>query len=926
VQPYYNQYLAPHVEKVQPHIDRVKSQVYDPAYTFARTNYAKHGAHRVAQAQKIGQHQWEKRILPQLETVQASAWKQFDAILGPHVQKVDDLVRPYYESIQTSVNDLWELEVQPAYHYASPYARRAYKQAHRFTTNTALPYAQYGGNVAWTLVHRHIWPTVQVLYGENVEPQIMRIKQRLGRYKDEKLVEAAVESIESASTTSSISSLSSSIHSSMAASVSTSSASIISTASQPTEVRETVAEPEVSQSPAEQFNEDLELWQHQVNRAVQEGSDHLGERIEEICDSQIKRQVHGVGEALIIQLEEAGSSAFKGIKTRIQNAVEDLNDESTSNDVSKTQEKLANRIRLAGQTIRTKAQSIRDWKSTFDSETNNLVEAAANSTLETIDNIRDLRLQEIGRKWAHNDAITHKDWSRYNELKKTSSKWRDTVATVALKHPKLTDARRAAAEVEEKAMIVAEQAAKELARLKSVAQRKVDARDASDDFNSQAIPAAAERASQLVMDAVSGASEVIGGSTQGTIESVTSAASSRAKDAASGVSEAVVGSETGTVESMASQISEKVLGSSTGMAESAASRISESVVGTSTGSAESIAKRISESVIGSSTGSAESLATSLSSKVIGTEPNVVEKAYSIASENAIGTEQPTLESVTSVVQASAESAASVVYENIQPSSQPVHESVISVVSDNAEQIASSASASVVGTSQPVIESVTSVARQSAESIASAASENVIGTEPGMAEKAATKASEAVYGQETPGMKSISSISSAVSSRISSAQKSQTLGPKAASMLSVGKDQASEASSSVVEAATPAVQSASSVASSASRRVMGGAMAQAVPDRQVILDEDVDDEDTYSAQARSVVNGALEQAASLSKAVEDAIRATPTQNSYDSITSVASDQYSSAMAAASSVLYGTTPGVNEQVASYASDRYSEAVQA
>jgi len=857
---------------------------------------------------------------------------------------VDDLVRPYYESIHTSANDLWELELQPAYHIAAPYARRAYRQAHRFTTNTALPYAQYGGNVAWTLIYRHVWPTVQVLYGENVEPQIMRIKQRLGRYKDEKMIEAAVESIESASTSSSIASLSSSIHSSLAASVSTTSAATVSASSQPSEITETIAEPEASQLPAEQFNADLELWEHQVAKAVEEGSSHLGERVEEICDRQIKRQVHGVGESLIVQLEEAASSAFKGIKTRIQNAVEDLSDESTSDDVSKTQEKLANRIRLAGQTIRTRAQSIRDWKSTFDSETNGLVEAAANSTLETIDNIRDLRLQEIGRKWAHNDAITHKDWARYNELKKTSSDWRDTVATVALKHQKLIDARKAASDVEEKAMTVAENAAKELARLKSVAQWKVDARDASDDFNSQAIPAAAERARQQVMDAVSGASQAVRASTQGTIESVTSEASSRLKDAASSVSEAVAGSETGSAESMASQVSEKVMGSSTGMAESVASRVSESVIGTSTGQAESMASRLSESVIGSSTGSAESMASSLSSKVVGTEPNVVQKASSAMSENIVGAEQPVIESVTSVAQASAKSAASAISENIQGPSQPVHESIASVVSDNAEQLASSASASVIGTTQSVVESVTSVARESAESIASAASETVIGSEPGVAEKAATKASEAVYGQETPGMKSISSISSAMSSRVSSAQKSQTLGPKAASMLSAGREQVSQASSSVaesaspivesassvassvVESASPIVESASSVASSASRRVMGGAMAQAVPERQVVLDEDVDDEDSYTAHAQSVVNGAMNQAASLSKAVEDAIRATPTQNSYESITSVASEQYSSAMAAASSVLYGTTPGVDEQVASYASDRYSEAVKA
>lgn len=196
LKPYYDAHLAPHVQKVQPYIDQAKTQVYAPAVAFTSHNYAKHGAPRVIQAQALGKKQWEKTLRPQLEAARQGASKQYHATLGPHVQKVDDVVRPYYVGLRTSATDLYELELRPAYQYAAPYTQKTYGQLHHFTTKTALPYAQWSGKLAWTFASRHIWPTIQILYGENVEPQIMRIKQRLGRYRDEKQVEAAVESIE----------------------------------------------------------------------------------------------------------------------------------------------------------------------------------------------------------------------------------------------------------------------------------------------------------------------------------------------------------------------------------------------------------------------------------------------------------------------------------------------------------------------------------------------------------------------------------------------------------------------------------------------------------------------------------------------------------------------------------------------------------
>jgi hypothetical protein len=45
-------------------------------------------------------------------------------------------------------------------------------------------------------VLRTAWPKVRVLYGENVEPQLVRIGERLGRYRDGKAIRDAVDEVD----------------------------------------------------------------------------------------------------------------------------------------------------------------------------------------------------------------------------------------------------------------------------------------------------------------------------------------------------------------------------------------------------------------------------------------------------------------------------------------------------------------------------------------------------------------------------------------------------------------------------------------------------------------------------------------------------------------------------------------------------------
>lgn len=891
VQPYYDAYLAPYAEKAQPYVERARTQVYIPAVTLAK----KHGAPQYARAQKYGQKEWQRTVRPRLHAVQQQFVKQYDASLAPHVRVVQDRVMPYYNSIKTSTTDFYQLEFLPAYRHTAPYAQKLFASFTRFSVDTALPYARWTTDMTFTFIQRQIWPRLQVLYGENVEPQIFKISQRLGRYRDEKKIEAAADAIDSSTSTSA--SDTSAAATSFASSVSSSVESIITKASSVVAATPSMATPEEAPNAAELFAKDMDVWEDQVAKAVHEGAEHLRERVEEICHRLIHAQVMNVGEPLIIQLEEASASAFISLKAKVETVISSLPEDADDAHVAAAEEKILAEVRKAGQTIKQKAQNVRDWRHTYDSDATNLIEAAANSTLETVDNIRDLRLQDIGRRWASNSAITHKDWAKYNQLKKASSKWRNDVEVVALHHPRLAEARKAATEIEERAMAVAEDAAKELSRLKEVSQWKLDSRDASDDFDTKYVPPIAAKAKQSVLNMVAGAKDAVMGTSQGSVESATSVASSKAAHIASGASEAILGSETGRVESVASQASAKVLRSQQPAYESVASNVRES---------------------------ANSVASAASESIVGTEPGVAEKAATKASEAVLGTETPILESASSAASSLVKDIPILSHASLGPkaaSALSAVKSKASAASSSAETIVSSASA--VGSSSA--SSLSSVGSSSLSSASSAASQLAKSSDSGsVASEASTKLSESIasaasqVSSAVPGMSEASKSASSIASRASDA----------ASDLASEASESATSATSYVSSAVADILSSATANEKATKKVFGGVMAQAVPTpRSIILDEDIiDDDDSYSMKVQDIISKAGDKASELTQAIQDAIRPTATQGSVESITSLANAQYESALSAASSVLLGTQQGTGESMASVASEKYAEAVSA
>ena len=739
-QPYYDSYAAPYVDAVRPYGQKIESQYLTPMVTFGKRTYQSYGAPRVDQAQAFGVTQWQKNVVPQWEVARQHAKVTYDASIAPHVNKVSDAASPYYSTVKDAGLQTYNDRVLPAYTKAKPYALQAYSTGHGFAVNTALPSGKLAWSSAVVFFDRTLWPKLRVLYGENVEPQLVRIGERLGRYRDGKKLKAAVEEVDHDNSVSVTSSSSYSVTSSVVADPTPSSSGITSpSSSASTEAAATPSSGTSDENVQEKVNNDLRTWQTKFAKAADKGTQELEERVKEITDRQSDSQASGVGEALLIQLEERASHQIEGLKSKIKTIVQGLPDDPEAADLETAETELLETIRVGGSEIRTKAQAVRSWRQKYDQETDSLVNAALDSTLEILDNIRDLGLQEIGMRWAWMEGVTYKDWAKYHELKKVFEDWRGEVEIIATEHAGLQKAKAAGEDVEARGMAVATEAARELGRLKDVGRWKIRARDDSDDFSTREMPAAAVSAAQKVKDKVEAVSESFNGQSQGTVDSVVSQATEGAANAASSASSIVAGTETDLTEQAATAASSKV--------QQASSKASTAIYGTPEPAVEKAASAaqseaselskaaskkvmgtqqpIAESVISEASTLAEHGASSIASAASSASSEAPKKVWGGAMAQKVAGHQPILDDIISDDEGDSYS------EKLQ--------SVVSEAGDRYADVTRAVSEALLGgtKTQGTVESVTSVANEQYAQAIAAASKALYGEPQGTMESAAS---------------------------------------------------------------------------------------------------------------------------------------------------------------------------------------------
>lgn len=461
VQPYYENYLAPHVDKIRPYAEHVQQNYYLPVANVVENSYNSYGAPQVSEAKRYSTVHWESSVRPRLEAARLRAKSRYGVWLGPQVNQTISLLRPHYENFKHSVSDIYYSSVLPAYGAAQPYFLQAYGLGVHFTMDIVAPFAQWAYNQGMSFVAQNVWPRLQRVYDENVEPQLMRISERLGRYKEPEKSEATSKHIASTTTTS----------------PSTSTTPNTSVTEKPT--RKSKTKTKISKNPSRpaslvkaietanaQVAEDLRTWQERFATAADKGSDELEERLQEITSRQIETQLRGNGKELVKQLDQTSKDALDEFRSAIKKSAQAVPGEASDANIQRVHEDVNAASRKAGLQIREKAMEVRKWKENFEIETNKLVRAALDSTLTVIDHIRDLGLQEIGMRWAWMDGVTYSHWQKYHQLKDKFREWREEIETAALENEGLQRAWEELAVLEEDAMAIAENAAKELNQLK----------------------------------------------------------------------------------------------------------------------------------------------------------------------------------------------------------------------------------------------------------------------------------------------------------------------------------------------------------------------------------------------------------------------------------------------------------------------------
>ncbi|ENH69938.1 hypothetical protein FOC1_g10009443 [Fusarium oxysporum f. sp. cubense race 1] len=498
VQPYYDHYAAPYVEIARPYYDAVDSKVWQPTRAYA----VQYGAPWVEKAQAHTQALWEKNGQPQLVKYQALARAHYDQSVGPYVSQAGEKLGPYYDIARTNGLQMYYEYLQPGYEFVHPYAIRGYDVASEFTTKTALPTAYWTWNKTYAFLDSNVWPHVRAVYVQNVEPQLVRIGERLGRYKT-KTTKPIQENYSSSYTTGTTASSFQKPAPQSTTSVQTSSSQApVATESPLPEVESaspeyinpvqapppTENESEKRRKAREMVAQDLETWQTKFATQADEGATDLEERVDEIAKRMIEENVNTNGQKLFDDLETTIDRELTGLRNKIVELA------GTNADVVDVNQQIVTAVRSSGMAIKQKAQAIRQWRQGYDQELQETVITVADVHFQVLDETRNLALQQIGMRWAWTDGITYKDWAKYHELKRTLNEWTEQLKQLIVTHPALLEAQDAAARVEDEGMEIASVAAKELARLKDAARYKVAAGDTSDNFDVDAMKLAAEQA------------------------------------------------------------------------------------------------------------------------------------------------------------------------------------------------------------------------------------------------------------------------------------------------------------------------------------------------------------------------------------------------------------------------------------------------
>lgn len=196
ISPIYQTYAAPYVEIAKPYYDGFNEKIYTPTAKFTKDNYAIYGAPRVGKAKSYGFEQWETIAVPRLHILYDSVTDLYNTSIEPHRKNAVSIITPYYTVAQERAHHLHDNYIFPSYLRMKPFVSKAYVHGHGILADTVFPYIQRAWTFVMTFMDTIVWPRITGLYSQNVEPQLIRIGEKLASYREGRKLRAAVDEVD----------------------------------------------------------------------------------------------------------------------------------------------------------------------------------------------------------------------------------------------------------------------------------------------------------------------------------------------------------------------------------------------------------------------------------------------------------------------------------------------------------------------------------------------------------------------------------------------------------------------------------------------------------------------------------------------------------------------------------------------------------
>lgn len=184
------------MDLVRPYANSLHEQVYSPVAKVAKSGYDTYGAPTIARAQAHGKKRWETEAVPRLRSAQASVSEIYEANVGPHVKRAAAVIKPHYDDVSGRVRQLYSVYVLPSYNRTRPFIGKTYSSGQVILVDNVLPFTHRVWSSIVYFINTTLWPSVTGLYSENVEPQLVKIGERLASYREGKKLRTVVDEVE----------------------------------------------------------------------------------------------------------------------------------------------------------------------------------------------------------------------------------------------------------------------------------------------------------------------------------------------------------------------------------------------------------------------------------------------------------------------------------------------------------------------------------------------------------------------------------------------------------------------------------------------------------------------------------------------------------------------------------------------------------